>query len=424
MEQKINSQSIMQTTEMSDPELDSIASFDKAQESATQIIQSKLARKAAKANVMQKMKEITELMKDTGNLGRIQNASLEFEECLDEFASAHCVYHKCLTDEDDVQESEAYYGVEIRKTAAFKIRINKWIDNAKICKRDGIESSEIRPSDSISNVGTGIGSKTSRKSSAVYHSRSNVGSLATNASSAVSAKVAATARKAALEEQARRLQRRQQLQQQELFIQQQKEELELETKLAQAAAEERAYSEVEAPVLSESYSQHNNALRARSIDAEPVTNNEEGVKPPDQVSLNQSSDNRKIGSSSLNPHANEWVTVRQNPANVNRITSNYGSLVAGNDQGVIKERSCTPVQSPKTPDAKLIEILNVQQQQTLAMTLPSPTVPIFSGNPIDYHNFIQAFEQLIQTTTQSVSSRLYYLVQYTFGDVQDLVRSC
>jgi hypothetical protein len=43
---------------------------------------------------------------------------------------------------------------------------------------------------------------------------------------------------------------------------------------------------------------------------------------------------------------------------------------------------------------------------------------------IDFHSFIRAFEQLIESKTQSDSSRLYYLVQYTSGDVQELMRSC
>ena len=58
------------------------------------------------------------------------------------------------------------------------------------------------------------------------------------------------------------------------------------------------------------------------------------------------------------------------------------------------------------------------------MTLPHPNVPVFSGNPIEYWTFIRAFENLIDKKTTSESARLYYLVQYTSGDVQELVKSC
>ena len=37
---------------------------------------------------------------------------------------------------------------------------------------------------------------------------------------------------------------------------------------------------------------------------------------------------------------------------------------------------------------------------------------------------MKAFECLIESRTESSSSRLYYLVQYTEGEVQELMRSC
>ena len=43
---------------------------------------------------------------------------------------------------------------------------------------------------------------------------------------------------------------------------------------------------------------------------------------------------------------------------------------------------------------------------------------------MEYCDFIRAFENLIERKTSSLSARLYYLLQYTSGQVQDLVRSC
>ena len=37
---------------------------------------------------------------------------------------------------------------------------------------------------------------------------------------------------------------------------------------------------------------------------------------------------------------------------------------------------------------------------------------------------MKAFECLIESRTESSSSRLYYLVQYTEGEVQELIGSC
>ncbi|XP_074610160.1 uncharacterized protein LOC141864336 [Acropora palmata] len=56
--------------------------------------------------------------------------------------------------------------------------------------------------------------------------------------------------------------------------------------------------------------------------------------------------------------------------------------------------------------------------------LPEPRVPVFDGNPIEYRRFISAFESLLEARTFSSTDRLYYLEQFTAGDVKELVRSC
>ena len=70
------------------------------------------------------------------------------------------------------------------------------------------------------------------------------------------------------------------------------------------------------------------------------------------------------------------------------------------------------------------QLLKQQQLHTLALTLPQPEVPTFTGDPIEFCNFIRAFENMIEAKTTSYSATLYYLVQYTAGDVQELMRSC
>ena len=57
----------------------------------------------------------------------------------------------------------------------------------------------------------------------------------------------------------------------------------------------------------------------------------------------------------------------------------------------------------------------------MALTLPQPEVPVFSVDSIRYCKFVRAFENLVEQKTSSSSTRLYYLLQYTNGSVQDLV---
>lgn len=49
---------------------------------------------------------------------------------------------------------------------------------------------------------------------------------------------------------------------------------------------------------------------------------------------------------------------------------------------------------------------------------------MFSGDPVQYSDFVRAFENLIETKTNIPVSRLYYLVQYTSGEVKELMQSC
>ena len=70
---------------------------------------------------------------------------------------------------------------------------------------------------------------------------------------------------------------------------------------------------------------------------------------------------------------------------------------------------------------KIVEMLATHQKKS---SLPHPKVPIFDGNPMEYGPFTRAFENIIESKTSSSSERLYYLEQFTSGDVKELVRSC
>ncbi len=110
---------------------------------------------AAKANITRKMNEITELIKDVINLERVRSVYSDFEECLRKFDLAQGNYHANLTDEDDAQESDAYYNVEIRRRSAFRDKITNWHYDNSFCQKNGTEQLiDIKPSDSVSNVGT------------------------------------------------------------------------------------------------------------------------------------------------------------------------------------------------------------------------------------------------------------------------------
>ena len=81
-------------------------------------------------------------------------------------------------------------------------------------------------------------------------------------------------------------------------------------------------------------------------------------------------------------------------------------------------------QLQQTRDHQLQQLLGQHQQWALSTMLPNVKVPTYCGDPVEYCHFIRSFENLIETKITSNNTRLYYLVQYTSGDVQELMRSC
>ena len=64
----------------------------------------------------------------------------------------------------------------------------------------------------------------------------------------------------------------------------------------------------------------------------------------------------------------------------------------------------------------------ISQQQKAA--LPKRSIPIFSGDPIEYCSFMRAFEAGIESKETDNISRLYYLELHTSGKAKELERSC
>ena len=123
-------------------------------------------------------------------------------------------------------------------------------------------------------------------------------------------------------------------------------------------------------------------------------------------------------------------------------------MVTCNHEGIEQERS--PSLSTSDIGEKFVQDINIQQQQqphnkqlmymqqycaqqlllgqhqqlSLTLTLPHAEVQTFDGDPVNYCNFLRSFKNLIKAKMKSSSTKLYYLVQYTSGAVQELMQSC
>ena len=57
-------------------------------------------------------------------------------------------------------------------------------------------------------------------------------------------------------------------------------------------------------------------------------------------------------------------------------------------------------------------------------SLPQRQIQPFSGNPLDWHAFVRAFEHTIESKTNNDKDKLYYIEQYTKGEANAIVKSC
>ena len=192
------------------------------------------------------------------------------------------------------------------------------------------------------------------------------------------------------------------IEEEELKLRQRKNELKLKTELAKARAEEHAYAQVEIGANSPHASDQNKKLpptpqlSEENLENKVECQNEPKEEKPEPAFVEK----LPIPTKALNPEAPGWKN------------EDTRFPVMGNEA------------TRSTPTADLQLLLLQQQEAIMALTLPQPELPVFTGDPIEYCDFIRAFENLVERKTSSSSARLYYLLQYTSGHVQDLVRSC
>ena len=288
--------------------------------------------------------------------------------------------------------------------------------------RDSIErtirNSEVQPDDSVSNVGSENYSRLSLRSRA--SSRSSTRSSA-------SAKV--RAKRAVIEAEVALIQRLCAIEEEELRLQQRKRQLELQTNLAKAEAEERAYAELEeleafqtidetGPDQTSRVDQEpersrieHSVPRTKELDDKSKAENVRAKEAKERISTteNQTEERRDVKSESAhtlpsNPDPQYIPWNGYNPYNVQLVGNSgdiFGKLLETQDR----------------QSYMFNQLLQQQQASINALTLPQPDLPLFDGDPTKYCDFIRSFENLIEKKTSSSSARLYYLVQYTTGQV-------
>ena len=366
------------------------------------------ARSIAKGNVTRKANKVNELLTTCDNTESVTKIASELDAVLKQFQDTHEAYHNMLKEEQEINESTLYFDSVNELVTEHKAKINSWLQQPP--SQLGQESlSQVLPEDSVSTA-------ESRKTSS-SRARSTTSSMRSSSS----AKARAAAKKAALEAKAHALQRLHELQIEELKIQQMKSQVELRAEIAAAEAEKKSYEQSEKEeTQSPSFKQNDLvqtqplAVRSQSIAEVPVCDTNLS-KQPTALQLSTEQDKPQPSHSpenqGLDPNIPQWFPNNTKPNQNVSYTPDY------NFQQQLME-------TQDRQNIALQQLVKQQQQSVMALTLPQPTMKILKGDPTDYCDFIRSFEHLVEEKTLSSSARLYYLIQYTSGAVQDLMKGC
>ncbi|KAL9986036.1 hypothetical protein ACROYT_G000097 [Oculina patagonica] len=332
----------------------------------------KNTRRGPIASVSVRVNEIVELIMDDRNLQEVKEKLLVVENAFLQFQGAHSNYAAEVQSAEDKVACEEYLRVD----------------------------SEIKPENSVSNADFRTPSRISRTSR--RSSRASSRASRSSSSSLLVARAKEAARVAELKAERAMLDKRQALEEQKFRLKLEETRLNLEAEIAKTAAKEQ--------------------VLAAMVDSLPAPLSVEPIKRENAFRVREELKPSPIADQAkLNPKAPDWP---QPPA-INRVceirpTDPKIPVTSGGsfDDGIKLQQQQSALQLQQT---KIIEMLATNQNKS---RLPQPLVPTFQGNLLEYRSFIRAFESLIEHRTSSSTERLYYLEQYTAGDVKELVRSC
>ena len=55
---------------------------------------------------------------------------------------------------------------------------------------------------------------------------------------------------------------------------------------------------------------------------------------------------------------------------------------------------------------------------------PEVDIDTFSGNPLEYHYFMEVFKEVVEKKIEDSRGRLTRLIKYTAGEAKDLIKHC
>ena len=315
-------------------------------------------------------------MRDCKNIALVKGKLENVKVIVDDFQIAHDAYHRNLTDELTIEESNEYSEIVNQSMTDIINEVDRWIACLHILPSEEPSPAtrqlpSVKSEDSISNVGSRASTKLSRHS----------GSKVSRASAISAAKAKATAKRAALEAEAFSLQNLEEIQREELKLQFKRKQLELKTELAKAHAEELAYSEAESsqvgnyPEFHRIAKPEGNSAASHADFAQPKWHSQVPENPP----------TNPIQWSSLAPTAatylpkvEKYTEFKEHVSLDHPIIKNETHKHKPADSVHIDSITHSLLEAQQQQNYRLQELVLRQQESALALTLPQPEVPTFT----------------------------------------------
>lgn len=317
-------------------------------------------------------------MKDNESPDIIEEHLEECFKLLKEFTLANYDVLTLLPDDEKDADQTFWFKPKKEQFNNFMSEVESWIATTRQ------QNEDVSPDDSASVIATPAENKSGlcvARSTTSSHSSGS--SRSSRASSISSTRQKEQAQRAALLARAASLKQKQALELEECKLKAKKDQLEIETAIAESTAKIKVLENCE--------------YENNSVTGHPEASFEENQQPSRQESVRKYEHTEQ-------PQVNDNKVKHEHVIQQNDVNNNPVNLC----EVMLKQNDIT-------------EMLVKQQKLS---HLPQRDVPVFSGDPLEFKSFIRAFDHTIHGKTDSDSDRLYYLEQFTRGEPRDLVRSC
>ncbi|XP_052470971.1 uncharacterized protein LOC128027405 [Carassius gibelio] len=396
------------------------------------VAQLRSSRGGKMSHVTRRMNIVNDLMIEPEFLDEVKQNMIKFNEFLEEFKVVHASYSEMLDEEAKQEDHESWYQPRYVQIMAFMANVEKWMS-------------------AIENPGSQALVEDSSSVTQVEDSDIDAQSFRSHTSS-VSLRISAEAERVALIAKAAKLQERHAIEEQEHILRKKRESLELHSEIEATTAKINYLKEAEIEMYKPAQSDitvqipllgaEADEVKTKSMDEKfdsslylhdrtsPVVRTRPGVQVQPPL-LNLGPD-RYHSRPVFQPRASSDIRPQLQQTSAHSIPPVISQSLASSVPAIQSTVSQWQIPTPRSAqESHMIKIMEKQSEltkilmkQQLLSTLPQGSIPLFDGQVLEYKSFIHSFENMVESKTDNNKDRLQFLIQYTRGPAQRLVKSC